>query len=465
MPPTPAQILICDDDKTFHHNLKAALKGKYECRSAYDSTEGLAIAKNYHLDLIILDIQMKTPDEGLRAIPFFRELDSDVAIIVSSGLTDYQIVREAMKLGAADYLVKGSDLEAIQITLSQALEKRAILKHSARQNFEAAHFQSRNILIGGSPLVDRLRKTIERVRQSSANVLITGETGAGKEVVARLLRRSLPDGSLAPFVAIDSSTIQANMAESILFGHEKGSFTGADRTTKGLFEQADGGIIYFDEIGNMPLEIQAKLLRVVQEREIARLGSTRAISSQFRVVCATNKDLEQMARNGLFKDDLLQRLNVLPIQLPPLRERTEDIPLLIDHFLKVQTQEGESVTFTEAAIAALKGYSWPGNVRELGNIVSYVTAMTDGLEIDLEDLPPKLRDSARVQQTATIPTSAAGGPKSFYEQVSAFEQELLRREYEKHEGNISKLALALGMDRSHLYTKLKEAGLYSTKKR
>lgn len=314
-------ILICDDDRDFHYAIKTILKGLYNTRSTYHADEALAVVKNHQIDLLILDIQMRTPLEGLDAIPKFREIDPELTILIASGLTDYRTVIKAIQLGATDYIVKGDESEGILLRISQAFEKKALIHQKKQQNFEAVTTQKQHLLLGNSLSTQKLRKTIDRMRQSSADIVITGETGTGKEVVARQFRGTLPDGTLAPFVAIDSSTIQASTAESILFGHEKGAFTGADKATQGLFEVAEGGIIYFDEIGNMPLEIQAKLLRVIQEREVSRLGSSKILPLRFRVICATNKDLEKMVGHGLFKDDLLQRLNVLPIHLSPLREK------------------------------------------------------------------------------------------------------------------------------------------------
>ena len=316
------------------------------------------------------------------------------------------------------------------------------------QNFEAALNQKRHVLIGESAQI-RVR-IIEKMRQSRANVLITGETGTGKEVVARQLRQSLVDGSFAPFVAIDSATIQSSTAESILFGHEKGAFTGAEKATKGIFEEADGGTVYFDEIGNMPLDIQAKLLRVVQEREVTRLGATRSQQLEFRVISATNKNLEEMARTGHLKDDLLQRLNVLPIALPPLRERKSDIPLLIAQFL-AESREGARIEFSNDAIEVLQEYPWPGNIRELSNVVAYVVTMTEGDQVDLADLPPKFRER-RSKGSGTIIADLPQG--SFYDRVAAYEKQILNEEYQANDGNVSRLAIKLGMDRSHLYSKL-----------
>lgn len=461
-------VLICDDDATFHLAVKHCLKGRFECKSAYNSDEALAIIRNTPIDILLLDIQMRSADEGLRYLPRFKEADSDLAIVMSSGMTDFQTVREAMRLGALDYVPKDFDPNDLHHTLAQVLERRALLRRREQQNFEALSTQRQHVLIGESPAIQQLRKTIERIRNNPANVVITGETGTGKEVVARQLRKTLPDGSLAPFVAVDSSTIQSSTAESLLFGHEKGAFTGAEKATKGIFEEANGGTVYFDEIANMPLEIQAKLLRVIQEKEVIRLGSSKVLKLEFRVICATNKDLEQMVSAGQFKDDLLQRLNVLPLFIPPLRERREEIELLVRHFAEKHAGQQAPLGFTPEAIEVLKQYSWPGNIRELSNLVAYLVAMTDETEVDVADLPPRIRDAAQSAAKTQGPAPRASGTTasrdtSFYERVSAFEENILSQEYQAHAGNVSRMALSLGMDRSHLYTKLREHGIHAGK--
>lgn len=446
-------VLICDDDTIFHQAVKHVLKNRFELRSAFNSDEALAIVRNHAIQLVLLDIEMRTPDEGLRLIPKLLELDGDVAIVMSSGRTDFPTVREAMRLGASDYVPKDFEPNELDHVITRALNQKNLIQQNRQQNFETAGTQNRHALVGKSKSADDLRKIIERIKNSPANIMIYGETGTGKEVVARHLRRTLPDGTLEPFVAVDSATIQSSTAESILFGHEKGAFTGADKMTRGVFEEAHGGVVYFDELANMPLEIQAKLLRVIQEKEVRRIGSTKTLPLEFRVICATNQRLEEMIRQGRFKDDLYQRLSVLPIDIPPLRERAEDIPLLAEHFLRQQTGR-EQIKFSEAALQVLQQYSWPGNVRELANLVSYVVAMTDGNEIDLSELPPKFRD-------VIIQPSAAASGQNFYAALENFEKNLLTTEFQNFRGPVGDLALRLGMGRSHLYSKLKKYGIYN----
>jgi len=454
-------VLICDDDSLFHMTSKDLFKGKARCRSAYHSDEAIAILRNHPVDIILLDVQMRTGNEGVEAIPKFKELNPDVSIIMLSGLTDFPVVREAMRLGATDYVPKGANPEELLLAFERVKEKRELGKKSTVANAEVTREQRRHVMVGNHPSIQALRRTLERIRQHTANVVITGETGTGKEIVARQLRGVTPDGTLAPFVAVDSSTIQSSTAESQLFGHERGAFTGADQPRRGLFEEADGGIIYFDEISNMPMDIQAKLLRVIQEKEFLRLGSSRLTRSDFRVICATNQNLEDLVKSGRFKPDLLQRLNVIPIEVLPLRDRKEDIPLLADHFLR--QQPGHGLHFSESALAALTAYSWPGNVRELSNLVAYLNAMTEGAEIEITDLPLKFQDCSRRSPAVGKTGTANGG--SYYQRVAVHEKEILAAEYARLEGNVSKMATELEMDRSYLHAKLKEFGIHSPKKR
>jgi len=455
------KILICDDDETYHLALRYLLKDRFELNSAYNSDEAVAILKNHSIDIVLLDVSMRTEDEGLQAIPRLKAIDSDCSIVMSSGNKDFETVREALILGAEDYLPKDSDPEDLLHNLSRLLERRSLKKRQEQLGSEAKRSDSHRNLVGKSQAIQRLRVLIDKVRNSTANVVITGDTGTGKEVVARMLRSSGDKNGVPPFVAIDSSTIQGSMAESILFGHEKGAFTGADQVRKGAFEDADGGIVYFDEIANMPLEIQAKLLRVVQEKEVTRLGSTKVIPLDFRVICATNQNLESLVREGKFKEDLLQRLNVIPVEMPPLKSRREDIPLLADYFAEKNATPKRRIQFTVDALQVLENYSWPGNVRELNNLVAYLTALSDKDLIQVQDLPPKLfQDVPAFDSQSQVVVAGDDPSKTVYDRLAAYERQILIAEFKKQNGNISKMALSLGMDRSHLYTKLKTYAIF-----
>ncbi|MBL7714735.1 MAG: sigma-54-dependent Fis family transcriptional regulator [Bdellovibrionales bacterium] len=456
-PQKPSRVLIIDDDSVFQMATKLAFKGIYEIRSAYNGDEALAILRNQAVEIVLLDIQMRTPDEGLKLIPKIRDLDPDLPIIMTSGMTDYESVREAMRLGASDYVGKSLEQEELLHAVQRQLENQKLKTRNQQKDFQARLEHKTHRLVGNSPSILALRKVIDKARASSFNVVITGETGTGKEVVARQLRKTLEDGTLEPFVAVDSATIQSTTAESQLFGHEKGAFTGADKSTKGIFEEASGGIVYFDEVANMPLSIQSKLLRVLQEKEVTRLGSNKPIPLDFRVVCATNRNLEEMVSKGEFKDDLLQRISVIPISIEPLRKRQEDIPELLAHFSKKHGRP--DLKWSDDAIQCVRTYTWPGNVRELGNLVAFVITMAESNEIEISDLPPKFREGLRGSPAVENGTHG----KSLYEQVADFEKQVLGRELESSQGNISRMALKLGMDRSHLYTKLKEHGLQSSR--
>ncbi len=458
------KILLCDDDPLFQIHLKKTLaekmKNQYDFLTANDSEEALSLFQYHSFDLLLLDINLREPREGLRAIPRFLEIDRDLVIVINSIMSDFQVVREALRLGAVDYIVKDIDSEDLLHTFTQALSKRKHLKHHQQLHLKAQSTHTNNILLGESPPIKKLHQMIHKVKNSRANVIITGETGTGKELVAKQLRRILPNDLLEPFIAINSSTIQDSMAESILFGHERGAFTGADRTVKGIFEQAHGGTLYFDEISTMPIGIQSKLLRVIQEKEITRLGSSKVIPIDFRLICATNKNLEKMSQQNTFKDDLLHRINVISLETPPLRDRIDDLPLLIEHFILKYCPPLKKLIFSDCAIEALKTYSWPGNVRELGNLIDQLITLHESPEVFKKDLPERFQQPSKQEKHPDIKPRNSHYPTGFYEKILAFERELLKEEYMKHEGNMSQLASALGMNRAHLYCKLKELGIH-----
>ena len=463
------RVLICDDDHNVHLAIKSALSSEFEFKSAYHGDEALLILRKNPIDVVLLDMEIRTSSEGLETIPKILEIQSDVCVIFFSGRTDLDLVKSAMKLGAFDYVPKDCPTPDLAHGFRKAIEHKRLRRKEQQLSHEIRSTSQKPFLIGESPSIQKIRKQIERARTSAASLIITGETGTGKEVVARALRKSLQDGSFEPFVAVDSSTIQSSVSESVLFGYEKGAFTGAEKATRGLFEEASGGCIYFDELGNMPLELQNKLLRVIQEKEVLRIGSSRPIRLDFRVICATNHDLEAMIASGGFKDDLYQRLNVLQIVIPPLRERPEDIPLLLEHFIDLHSNGQERIRFLPETIEQIKTYPFPGNVRELSNLVLYLYSMCDEPLIAPIDLPPKFQASLKpVSQSQFAGGHAEAGPADreidlsvgFYEAVGGFEKAYLLRAYQVMEGNISKMAQDLGMDRSYLHRKLKVFGIH-----
>jgi two-component system nitrogen regulation response regulator NtrX len=455
------RVLICDDDQNIHLAIKSALGRDYDFKSAFNGDEALLILKKNDIDLVLLDMEMRTPAEGLDTIPRILDAKSDTIVIFFSGRTDLAYVKQAMKLGAYDYVPKDCGAEDLAHVFQKAIEHKALRNKQNQFHHEIRSSLQKHTLIGQSPAIQKIQKQIERARNSPAPILISGETGTGKEVVARSLRKTLSEGSFEPFVSVDSSTIQSSVAESMLFGYEKGAFTGADKATRGLFEEAHSGCIYFDELGNMPLEIQNKLLRVIQEKEVLRIGSARPISLDFRVICATNRDLETLVTDGKFKDDLYQRLNVLQIHIPPLRERIEDIPLLLEHFIEIHANGQEKISFLPETIELIQRYPFPGNVRELSNLVLHLYSMSDELMIAPIDLPPRFQSSKpRPPTEATAQGMNIDLRQTFYDAVEGFEKTFLALAYQKLEGNITKMSSDLQMDRSYLHRKLKNYGIH-----
>lgn len=454
------KLLVCDDDESIRLALKTFLSRKFDILTATNGDEALHILDENLIEMLLLDINLRWENEGLEYMPKFLKKEPELSIIMISGRREFEVVREAMRQGASDYIDKDAEPEEWLLNLDRAFERRRLFLQSQRSNRELCErVNKENELIGKSQAILNLKALVQKIRNAGTNVVIHGETGTGKEVIARQLRAMDKKGRLEPFVPIDSATIQGTMAESILFGHEKGAFTGAFERRKGAFEEADQGSIYLDEVTNMPLEIQRKLLRVLQEKEVRRLGSSKVIHLNFRVVCATNRPLEKMIKEGKFLEDLYQRLNVIPIYVPPLRDRIEDLPLLLNYFVDKHAQGGRALEFSEDAISVLKTYPWLGNVRELQNLVAYLSVVSDMDVIEISDLPPKFREA-----TKDAALLAGKSKTSFYEKVAAFEKEFLLKEYRNTGGNVSMMAKNLKMDRSHLYAKLKIYGIHSKKR-
>ena len=466
------RILIVDDDAQVHAGTKHGLRGRYECLGAYSADETLAVLRSQSVDAILLDLTLRLPNDGLELLPQLRELDPEAEVIIMSGNTEVQVANQAIASGAAAYLVKDCSVDQLVITIESVLRRRALEREREHHARSRARELEKQRIIGESPAIKKLLDSLGKIRRSPANVLITAETGCGKELVAR----HLGEAEGKAFIAVDSATITSSMAESILFGHEKGAFTGALSAQKGLFEEADGGTIYFDEIANMPLEIQAKLLRVLQEKEIKRVGSTKVVPLEFRVICATNRDLEQLVSEGKFLGDFLQRFNVLELRIPPLRERIGDLDQLVPHFFAVHAMRGSATGLSTDALAALKRYSWPGNVRELSNVIASLCAMVvDQDVVEVEDLPTKIRDAAfrEARQAAAAALASAGSCApvagrfpdlakffktpgvDYYAYMDNLEREVLAELYRLYDGNVPLMSKELRVSRSHLYTKLK----------
>jgi DNA-binding NtrC family response regulator len=365
-----ARILAVDDEEIVTRSCARILGGgDYEIEVAQNGAEALRKIGDAPCDVMILDIMMPKMD-GLEVLRRVKEEHPDIDVIMVTGLSQIETAVQAMKLGAFDYLSKPFDPDELKLVVQRALERRQLMQENRALKSEiSAKYRFENI-IGSSPAMQNVFRLIAKCAPTNSTVMLTGESGTGKELVARAVHyNSLRKDK--PFVAVDCNALSENLLESELFGHVKGSFTGAIANKRGMFEIADGGTLFLDEIGNLSLSTQAKLLRVIQEREFRAVGDTKTHAATVRLITATNKDLKAMAATGTFRDDLYYRINIFPIHVPPLRERREDIPALAFHFLKLASGElGKKVTeFSEGAMNALMNYDWPGNVRELENTV------------------------------------------------------------------------------------------------
>ena len=372
-----ARILVVDDEEIVIRSCVRVLgKQGYEVDSLQDSRLVLGKVESGNYDIMILDIMMPNVD-GMDVLQRVKEAYPDIDVIMVTGLSQIETAVRAMKLGAFDYLSKPFDPDELSMVVARAVERRQLLaENSELKSQVSAKYKFENI-VGASPAMQKVYALIAKCAPTSSTVLITGESGTGKELIARAIHfNSLRKDK--PFVAVDCNALSETVLESELFGHVKGSFTGAVADKKGMFEVANGGTLFLDEISNLSMSIQAKLLRVVQEREFRAVGDTRTHSTNIRLVTATNRDLQEMVAAGTFREDLFYRINIFPIRLPPLRERPEDIAALAFHFLRVFSQEmGKEVTeLSEGALTALSNYDWPGNVRELENTMHRAVILT-----------------------------------------------------------------------------------------
>ncbi|MFZ9595269.1 MAG: sigma-54-dependent transcriptional regulator [Bdellovibrionia bacterium] len=463
-----AQILICDHDDSFYRNLQLALGGEFSFLFTDQISSVWAQLQNRSFLLSIIDAQLIPSLQWRQTLEKFKAKAPQMPVVLRGSDSAISCSQDLIQWGAQAYVLKSLDLKPLMDIIRNAALRSPIQRLGQVPEATIISSLNRSPLIGNSEPMRELKRRILKAQVAQANVLITGETGSGKELVAKQMRKCDPRGQLEPWVAIDASTIQTSMAESILFGHERGSFTGADRMRRGLFEEAHGGVLYIDEIANMSWDVQCKLLRVLEEKEIRRVGSSRAIPLHFRIVSATNQDLFSLVKKGLFKEDLLQRLNVIPLGVPPLRNHLEDIPLLVDYFFSQQkTVFGEFKTkrFNEDAFEYLFQYSWPGNVRELSNLITYLSSMIDHDEITPDDLPDQMVPQVNDLRAASFQALEQSSNLGFYDQVAEFEKSILKEAYFKQRGRITQMAQALGMDRSHLYSKLKFYGIHPSELR
>src|SRR5882724_1646897 len=434
-----ANILIVDDDANLRQNIHFILeKGGMKSSVSSSGEEAIQRMRTTAFDLVLLDVQMPGMG-GLEALRIMRERHPDVGVIMCSVLKDIAVAVEAMHAGALDYITK--DFSPAELIAR------------VRKTLAQLHV-GRPLVMGSSPRMRAVVQVAEKIAAKPVTVLITGDSGTGKEVLARYIH-ARSDRKTAPFVAVNLPAIPANLVESELFGHERGAFTGADRQKLGKFELANGGTLFLDEIGDLALDLQSKILRALQEHEIERVGGEKPIQLDLRVICATNRDLGQRVQEGKFREDLYWRLKVVPIELPPLRERREDIRDLAQHFLaRTAAEHGRAAqTLSEGALQLLDRYRWPGNIRELENIMARMTVVCDSEVIEESDLP---YDFAL---TASATPEAESEVQSLDAAILAFEKSFLRKALKRNQWNRKKTVEQLHIGYSTLKAKLKSYGI------
>lgn len=455
MTPRTSRILIIDDEEDIRLSLRGILEDEgYEILDAETGERGLDLA-NPSIDLVLLDIWLPGID-GIEVLTRLQDKFPDLPVIMISGHGSIQTAVQAIKKGAFDFIEKPLSLEKVLITSQKALEFSNLRREnrSLRLNSRSP---SVTRITGKSRAIVELRQMIDQVAPTEAWILITGENGTGKEIVARSIhiRSRRADQAM---VAVNCAAIPEELIESELFGHEKGSFTGAAGPRQGKFELADGGTLFLDEIGDMSLKTQAKILRILQEQTFERVGGHKTISVNVRVIAATNKDLHQEIKKGSFREDLYYRLNVFPLHLPPLRERSDDISVLLEEFAGQLSREHnfKPLYFSGETIKILKKYSWPGNVRELKNFVERLYILYQGMTVTPAMLPGEiLRGNTDPAADQDFFNPGEEIPEDFKKARSRFEAWFLDSKLREHDGNISRLAEAIGLERSYLYRKLK----------
>ena len=449
-----AHLLVIDDDANTLASLARAFRlAGHEATVCDNAARALDLVKAQRFDLILSDVVMPGRD-GLALLADLKAAGVATPVVMISGQANIEMAVKATHLGAVDFLEKPLSTEKLMVTVENALR----LVRLEQENRDLRRRVGRHELVWSSPTMEKVMAQVERVAPSETRVCILGETGTGKELVARTLHEKSAR-SAGPFVTLNCAAVPSELIESEIFGHEKGSFTGAAGRHIGKFEQAEGGTLFLDEIGDMPLSMQAKLLRVLEEGEIERVGGDRPVSVDVRVVVATHRNLEELVRQNAFRQDLFHRIYVYPLVLPPLRERPEDVPVLAAHFARqVAEQNGWRVKeFSPDAVQALQLYSWPGNVRELRNVVERLLLLSGDSAVDVATVRLALPQNAAAGVGAGLASPAMNG--TLAERVEIFEREVLLTELKRNHNHMTNTARALGLERSHLYKKCQQLGI------
>jgi two-component system response regulator AtoC len=451
-------LLVADDDASIRSLLKQLLSDEgFNVLEASTGIEVVDKVKESSPDLVIMDVRMPELD-GIEALSRIKASNPKTSVLIMTAFGSSNAAIRAMELGAFDYITKPFELDRITHTVKRVLEYQDLVAEVGVLRDEISSLVQTERIVGNSPAMQEVYKTIGKVAKADATVLITGESGTGKELVAEALHYNSNRRS-GPLVKVSCAALPETLLEAELFGHEKGSFTGAMTQRRGRFEMADKGTIFLDEIGEMSLATQTKLLRVLQERKIERIGSNLPIKTDIRIIVATNKDLQKQVEQNKFRDDLYYRLNVININMPPLRERKEDIPSLVEHFLAKHrySATAQPAAISEEALRRLMEYDWPGNVRELENVVERAVVLSRGQIITSRELPFGEHEGAEGEEEGA---DEVPGDRSFFKKsVAQFEKDLIMKALRDAAGNRSKAAEMLGIYRRLLYAKIKEYGL------
>ena len=439
-------ILIIDDERGTREAMGKFLRLDYDITLAEDGEKGINLLNRNHYDLILSDIRMEPGPSGLDVLAASLKLSPPPPCILFTAYGSIETAVEAVKQGAFDFVTKPVNFDRLEIIIRRALESVSLKEENTELKRKLGSSFGVKGMIGNSAKMKNIIETIEQVAPTRTTVLITGESGTGKELVAQAIHQC--SGRTGKFVPVHCSALPDNLIESELFGHERGAFTGAVEMRKGRFELAEGGTIFLDEIGEIPLHIQVKLLRVLESRSFERIGGSETIVTDARVVAATNRDLKKMVEEGTFREDLFYRLDVVSLEIPPLRERKEDIPLLVKHYLDVFNKEnGKDIGITETAMASLCAYAWPGNIRELRNCVERMVVLCRGKMIELENVPVDVREGV----TPGIAKTVLAQPSC---DLECNEKMLIERALNECGGNRTKAAEKLGISRRTLHRKL-----------
>jgi two-component system, NtrC family, response regulator AtoC len=443
----PKTVLIVDDDEGMRDTLTAILKRDYRVLRVASGEAALPILNRDDVDLVLLDVRLPGIS-GFEVLRIIKENYSLVEVIIISAITDVETAVQAMKHGAYHYITKDFDYDQLRSLVRNASERQDLNRQVLMLSAQVADQTEREFVVGPSKVTRDIVDLVHKIAKLSATVLILGESGTGKELLARLIHRESGDAD-APFIAVNLAAIPRELAESTLFGHERGAFTGAHRQQLGKFELASGGTLFLDEVGDLRLDLQAKLLRAIQEGEIERVGGTKPIKTEFRLIAATNVDLEKAVKEGRFREDLYYRINVIPIKLPPLRERADDIPQLADFFLRRYNGRFRKRIqgITEQTMTLLQKHWWPGNIRELENLIERLVAVSDKDYISEEDLPLEFH-------FAQLEPQGSRTESLFEDATNTFERNFILRALEKNGWNVTGTAEYLGIPLSTLKYKM-----------